>query len=46
MHAYVTVHTAGRNEEHANEDKLKHTVFNSNMAGQGRADTQEPDHTN
>ncbi len=42
----VTVHTAGRNEEHADEDKLKLTVFNMDKARQGkarqgRADTQE-----
>ncbi len=35
------VHTAGRNEEHADEDKLKLTVFNEGKARQGRADTQE-----
>ncbi len=43
----VTVHTAGRNEEHADVDKLKLTVFNKDKArqdktrqgraGQGRA---------
>ncbi len=33
----VTVHTVGRNEEHADEDKLKLTVFNTGKAGQGKA---------
>ncbi len=37
----VTVHTAGRNEEHEDEDKLKITVFNIDTAGQDKADTQE-----
>ncbi len=33
----VTVHTAGRNEEHADEDKLKLTVFNMDQARQDKA---------
>ncbi len=33
----LTVHTAGRNEEHGDVDKLKITVFNSNKAGQDKA---------
>ncbi len=32
----VTVHTAGRNEEHRDEDKLKITVFNIDKAGQDK----------
>ncbi len=32
----VTVHTAGRNEEHADEDKLKITVFNKSKQGKTR----------
>ncbi len=34
---FVTVHTAGKNEEHADEDKLKLTVFNTDKARQGKA---------
>ncbi len=33
----VTVHTAGRNAEHEDEDKLKMTVFNVDKAGQDKA---------
>ncbi len=33
----VTVHTAGRNEEHADVDKLKLTVFNKDKARQDKA---------
>ncbi len=36
-HITVTVHTAGRNEEHEDEDKLKWTVFNVDKAGQDKA---------
>ncbi len=32
----VTMHTAGRNEEHADEDKLKITVFNLDKQGKTR----------
>ncbi len=37
----VTVHTAGRNEEHADVDKLKLTVFNKDKAGQTHRNTGE-----
>ncbi len=33
----VTVHTAGRSEEHGDGNKLNYTVFNINMAGQDKA---------
>ncbi len=47
----VTVHTAGRNEEHEDEDKLKLTVFNIGKARQCRHTgtpgvTSRPDNTN
>ncbi len=37
----VTVHTAGRNKEHADVDKLKLTVFNKDKAGQTHRNTGE-----
>ncbi len=35
-YVYVTVHTAGRNEEHAYEEKLNITVFNKIQQGKTR----------